>query len=42
MCCSLAYAEGNIIKQHNLASEQDKEKPQTPETELVQLEGLKK
>lgn len=29
-------------KQHNLASVQDKEKPQTPETELVHLEGLKK
>ena len=41
MCYSLACAEGSTIKQHNLASVQDKEKPQTPETELVQLEGLK-
>lgn len=41
MCCYLAYAEGNMIQQHNLASVQDKEKSQTPETELVQLEGLK-
>ena len=41
MCCSLACAEGNIVKELNLALVQDKEKPQTPETELVQLEELK-
>lgn len=40
MCCSVACAEGNGTKQHHLASVQDKEKPQTPETEFSAAGGI--